>query len=119
MFKCGSDIVKVSRIEKLINEKEKSINKLFSEEEIKYCTVSNEKQKVLHFAGRFAAKEAIYKALSNTDILIKSWKDIEIISIGAKLSKPVVKIQGEINENIDVSISHEDEYAVAMAIYNY
>ena len=118
MYKCGTDIVKVSRIEEIIKNNPSFIEKVFSMDEIKYCRVNNEKQTALHFAGRFAAKEAIYKSVSGSSIKVDSWLDIEIINKDKKLSKPFVRIKGESNENIDVSISHESEYAIAMAIYN-
>ncbi len=117
MYKCGTDIVKVERINEILKNKKNIIDKIFTKEEIEYCSVSNEKQTALHFSGRFAAKEAIYKAVSGTNIQINSWKDIEIINEGKKLSKPIVKIHGIKSNNIDVSISHESEFAIAMAIY--
>lgn len=117
MYRCGTDIVKIERIQKLIKEKDMFIEKVFSHDEIEYCTVKSDKQTSLHFAGRFAAKEAIYKAISESSIVVKSWKDIEIINKEKKMSKPYVKINGEIIKNIDLSISHEEEYAIAMAIF--
>ncbi len=75
--------------------------------------------KYQHYAARFAAKEAIFKAISNLldnkyDI---NWQNIEIIN--DTLGKPNVNFNGiEIKElnSCDVSISHCKEYAVATAI---
>ena len=113
---CGTDIVKISRIKNLI-EDNKFLEKVYTEREIKYCNVNNLEKKAEHFAGRFAAKEAIYKAIPNAKNIIKSWKSIEIVSEDGIYLKPKVYIDGEFKNNIDISISHEKEYAIAMCIY--
>ncbi|MEG0073075.1 MAG: holo-ACP synthase [Clostridia bacterium] len=116
MHSCGIDIVKVSRIKDAIEANDKFIKKVYSDDEIEYCNVKNVDQRYLHYAGRFAAKEAIYKALTNSEIKPEAWNTIEIISLGGKLTKPIVRINGEILSNIDVSISHDTDYATAVAI---
>lgn len=114
---CGTDIIEISRIKTAIqNEKYDFIQRIFTEKEIQYCESKNE-SKYEHYAARFAAKEAIFKAISQLlnnkyDI---GWKNIEISN--TEDLKPIVnfvdfKLEG-IN-NIDVSISHCKEYAVAM-----
>ena len=113
---CGTDIVKISRIKDLM-ENEKFLDKVYTDREIYYCKVNNMELKAQHFAGRFAAKEAIYKAIPNSKNVIKSWKSIEILAEEGIHTKPKVYIDGFYKENIDVSISHEKEYAIAMCIY--
>lgn len=114
---CGTDIIEISRIKTAIqNEKYDFIKRIFTEKEIQYCESKNE-SKYEHYAARFAAKEAIFKAISQLlnnkyDI---GWKNIEISN--TEDLKPIVnfidfKLEG-IN-NIDISISHCKEYAVAM-----
>ena len=90
-----------------------------SKKEIKYCE-SRKNAKYQHYAGRFAAKEAIFKAVSELldDKYEISWKDAEILN--DKCGKPRVtftskKIE-EIIESIDISISHCKEYAVATVV---
>lgn len=61
-------------------------------------------------AGRFAAKEAVYKAAGIPSL---TWQRVEILP---EDNVPVVSIDGEKRRDISVSISHEREFAVAMAI---
>ena len=113
---CGVDIIEISRIKESIEQLgEKFLNKIFTSNEIEYCE-SKKKQKYQHYAARFAAKEATFKAISNQlhnkyDI---SWKDIEVKN--DKEGKPNLTITGinlEKIENIDISLSHCNEYAIA------
>ena len=118
---CGTDIIEIERIKKNIeNSKtgEAFINKVFTEKEIEYCK-SKKVQKYQHFAGRFAAKEAAFKAVSELleDKFSINWKDIEITN--DKQGKPVVtidKIDKSKIESIDISISHCKEYATAYVV---
>ncbi len=79
-IKTGIDIIEVDRIEKSINSLgEKFLKRVFTDYEIKYCNSKNN-MKYQHFAARFAAKEAVFKAISSSlrskyDI---KWTDIEI-----------------------------------------
>ncbi|WWC71664.1 uncharacterized protein I206_105622 [Kwoniella pini CBS 10737] len=89
----------------------------FTDEEIKYCTSAPDP--TASFAGRWAAKEAVFKALSvPSKGAGASLKDIEIISSG---SGPEVKLSGDAlaaagNKNIKVSLSHSDTSVVAFAV---
>ena len=113
---CGIDIIEIYRIKESIEKLGDSfLNRVFTENEIKYCE-SKKKQKYQHYAARFAAKEATLKALSwkIDDKYAICWKDFEIESNNQ--GRPMLKISGidlEDIENIDVSISHCKEYAVA------
>ena len=61
---CGVDIIEISRIEKAIERQgEKFLHTIYTETEIQYCE-SHKTNKFQHYAARFAAKEALYKALS-------------------------------------------------------
>ena len=113
----GTDIVSIPRIDKSVNssQSEKFINRIFSKNEINYC--SKKTNSVIHFAGRFAAKEAVTKALLSSEIIDSiSMKSIEIIS--GKNRKPEVNllIDKKLNMKCRVTISHTDEYAVAFAL---
>ena len=60
---CGVDIIEISRIEKAIERQgEKFLQTVYTENEIQYCE-SHKTNKFQHYAARFAAKEALYKAL--------------------------------------------------------
>lgn len=116
---CGTDIIEIQRVKEAIEELgEKFIDKIYTLEEIKYCESKN-KQKYQHYAARFAAKEAIFKAVSEIlqDKYEISWKDIEITN--NKEGKPIVKFiekKYKSIESIDLSISHCKEYATAMVV---
>lgn len=116
--KTGVDIIEIERIKSSIEEtKGKFCEKVYTEKEIKYCE-SKKAQKYQHYAARFAAKEAVFKAIS-TNLPNKSdihWKDIEILN--DVTGRPFVKILNkDIKfENIDVSISHCQKYAVSSVI---
>ncbi len=90
------------------------MKKIFTDKEIEYC--EKKEQKYEHYAARFAAKEAIFKAISlKTKEPIK-WKMIEITN--TKGGKPIVNFLEKIEklQAIDVSISHCKDYAIANAI---
>ena len=115
----GVDIVEVKKIKDAIKKWGKSfLRKVFTKREIKYCR--SMRFPYIHFASRFAAKEAIAKALG-TGLWRKGfkWTDIEII----KLDGGNVRVQALNNlknklksEEILISMSHCQEYAVANAM---
>lgn len=115
-IKCGVDIIEISRIKESIESLGvRFINRVFTEKEIEYCE-SKKNQKYQHYAARFAAKEAVFKALSwkLEDKYAICWKDIEVVD--NKQGRPSLNIIGmNLNdiENIDISLSHCKEYAVA------
>lgn len=116
---CGTDIIEVSRIEKSIEDMgDKFLERIYTEKEIDYCK-SRGKSMYERFAGRFAVKEAVFKAIS-TELENKyqiCWKDIECLN--DENGRPYITVYG-IDEkkigNIDVSISHCKEYAMANVV---
>ena len=114
MISIGTDIVKVSRIKDLLTTKEeKFLNKVFTEEEISYCNSNSEPE--IHFSGKYAAKEAVKKALLSNDLIEQiSLKDIKILNRDNK--SPYVVIEHIMELNYNVSISHEEEYAIAFVV---
>ena len=121
---CGTDIIEIPRIRQAIEDMgENFLQKVFTKKEIDYCE-SKKAQKYQHYAARFAAKEAGFKAISCLldDKFSISWKDIEVENnSGGRPSLNITKINGlEKIECIDVSLSHCKEYAVANVslIYN-
>jgi len=115
-IKCGTDIIEISRIKSSVDDLgEKFLSKIYTKREIKYCE-SKGKAKYEHYAARFAVKEAAFKAVSEEikDKFSISWKDIE--TINDENGRPKVNIlflKDSKVENIDVSISHCREYAIA------
>lgn len=113
---CGTDIIEIARIEESINKLgEKFLERVFTKNEIEYCESKNI-QKYQHYAARFAAKEAAFKAISwkIKDKYEICWKDFEVVN--DKQGRPKLNIIGislKGVENIDVSLSHCKEYAIA------
>ena len=117
----GTDIVEIVRIGKMIERHgELFLNRVYTEEEIRYC--QRRKQSYEHFAGRWAAKEAVMKTLGTGFIRGISWQDIEVAS--QESGRPAVRLHGGARErarNLDIaeiliSISHCRAYATATAI---
>ena len=113
---CGTDIIEIQRIQNSIEKLgEKFLNRVFTEKEIEYCESKN-KQKYQHYAARFAAKEAAFKALSwkIKDKYDIKWTDFEVLN--EEQGKPIIKIyciDYSGIENIDLSLSHCKKYAIA------
>lgn len=115
----GTDIIEVKRIEKAIFKNPNFIQKLFTENEIEY--LNSRKMRPEFVAGRFAAKEAVAKALG-TGIRGFEFRDIEIDK--DDLGKPMVFLKGEAkkigerlgNYKMHLSISHSKENAIAYAV---
>lgn len=116
---CGTDIIEIERIKQCIEKlKNTFVNKVYTETEINYCE-SKKRQKFQHYAARFAAKEASFKAISSKleDKYSLSWRDIEIQN--DKQGRPQLKVFGmDLGQiiDMDVSISHCKDYAVANVV---
>jgi len=110
----GTDIVDVKRIKASVdNYSARFINKVFSQEEQSYCNSKSNPE--IHYSGRFAAKEAIIKAMKSSGFEQKiSLKDIVIINNND--GSPYVKLDFNYQGEIKVSISHTHTHAVAFAI---
>ena len=113
----GTDIVSIPRLNKTINSSqgEKFKNRIFTDNEINYC--SNKVDSIIHFAGRFAAKEAVIKALlSSENTNSVKMKSIEIISGSNRKPEVNLLFNNERQLQCKVSISHTNEYAIAFAL---
>jgi len=108
----GTDIVEVSRIAKAIERwNDHFLKHVFSQKEIDYC--QGHKFPYPHFAGRFAAKEAVIKALPDVENL--QWTDIQIINDAA--GKPHCTVaNNNLKQTIHISISHTKNHAIAFAV---
>lgn len=115
---CGTDIIEIERIKESIEDErtgEAFVERVYTKKEIAYC----ESKKILkyqHYAARFAAKEATFKAISGQlqDKYSITWKDIEIIN--NEQGRPGLNLMGvdlKNIEDVDLSISHCKQYAVA------
>lgn len=115
----GIDIIEIDRIKKSIEKYgDRFLNKVFTAEEINYC--NSRFNKYQHYAARFAAKEAVYKALSSGWKQGLRWKDIEIIndSTGMPSINPLGKFQTFLTKDtqLKISISHSENYVTSVAI---
>jgi phosphopantetheine--protein transferase-like protein len=107
----GIDIVKVSRVQEVIRKwNDKFLNRVFTDKELNYAKGKATFVQIL--AARFAAKEAVIKALGIRSLI---FKDIEITN--KRSGQPHVKIfRQDLDCRISVSISHIEDYAVASAV---
>ena len=118
IYGIGVDQVDLNRVRKLLNKSQtKFENRCFTQNEIIYANRFNDPAKRL--GARFAAKEAVMKSLGKGWRQL-SWKDIEISGGG----KPKIILHGKAKElanelninNIHVSLSHEEDKAIAFTI---
>lgn len=115
----GNDIIEIERIRQSIERHGAHfLDRLFSAKEQEHCLKF--KDSAPHFAGRFAAKEAIAKALGTGFGAELSWHDLEIL--GDDHGKPTVHLSAEANKRFNnphilVSISHSASHATAVAIW--
>lgn len=114
MIHLGTDIVEVERIARLIKLwSDRFLERIYTPEEIDYCQMQARPQ--VHFAGRFAAKEAVKKAVysagHNTPI---AFNNIHITR--TEQGAPMVSIVELSNLEIKLSISHTANNAVATAV---
>jgi holo-[acyl-carrier protein] synthase len=120
----GIDIVEIQRVEDCINKYgDHFLKKVFTVPEIDFC--KRKKRQAVHFAGRWAAKEAFFKALSLECQSTASWKSVQILAPEDGGGKPVIDICGvELKGLIKsasiarfhVSISHERTFCTAFVV---
>lgn len=115
----GCDIIEIERIVRAI-KRESFIRRVFTAEEAAYCQRRGQ-QAAASFAARFAAKEAVLKALG-TGLREGSLQEIAVDNDG--LGKPLVQLSGHFAmlakqlgvKNIQISLSHSRELATAYVI---
>ena len=115
----GNDIIEIERVRQSIERHgQHFLNRLFTQKEQDYCYKF--KDPVPHFAGRFAAKEAVAKALGTGFGADLAWHDFEVL--GDELGKPEVHFTEAAKKkfgapHILISISHASSHATAVALY--
>ena len=114
-FFIGTDIVEVDRINNLLlRSGEFFKNRVFTTLEQKYCDKKSSPS--IHYAGRFAAKESIIKAVKSSGYKNPiPFKDIEILPSNSGV--PIVDLHFKIECECKVSISHTEFHATASALY--
>ncbi len=117
----GTDIAEIERIAAMIDRHgDEFLQRVFGPEEIAYC--AGHRNSAQHFAGRWAAKEAILKALGTGFTKGIGWNDLTILPMAT--GRPVVTLTGRARtladelgiDRVIVSISHGKNYAMATAM---
>jgi holo-[acyl-carrier protein] synthase len=108
-MELGADIVEIARIRSLAKRNPRFLKRVFSDEEIAYCR--GKKLQWQHFAVRFAAKEAVWKAFGDAKGL--SYRDITVSR--DERGRPWVNVKGKKAKSIKLSLSHSERYALAVA----
>lgn len=106
----GVDLIEVARIRRL-GRSRRFLSRVFTAEEIRYC--SSRRNKWQHFAVRFAAKEAVWKALGRSGV---RWRDIGVVRQDS--GRPEVRLRHKKFGRVTVlvSLSHTLAYAAASAV---
>ena len=113
----GIDIIEVARVRRVYERHgERFLNRVFTEREVQQC-----RGKVTRLAGRFAAKEAISKALG-TGIHGVAWREMEVVQL--RSGRPTVRLHGKAKARaellgisaFDVSLADLVEFSIAIAV---
>jgi holo-[acyl-carrier protein] synthase len=115
----GTDIVAVERLTRLLAEQPALAGRVFTARELSYCATRRRGGE--HLAARFAAKEAVLKALGTGLGARMRWTDVEVVN--HRDGRPRVRLHGEVDavarqrrmRHIDISLSHVPGLAVANA----
>lgn len=119
IYGIGTDMVEIIRIQKAIEKNPRFLQKVYTEEEIRYC--QRKKNPWQSFAARFAAKEAVSKAMG-TGLGKIGLTDIEVKNHAA--GQPQIVLYGNAKAfaqehglgRVHISLSHSEAYAIATAI---
>lgn len=121
-IRCGVDMIEIDRIKKSLESLGASFrDRVFTEREITYCE-GKKAAKFESYAARFAAKEAVSKALGTGIGEGVAWKDIEVLNEPS--GQPILVLHGRAKfffeklgtADISLSLSHCKSYAVAYAV---
>ena len=115
----GIDIIEIDRIKSNVEQHgDKFLSRVFTSNEIEYCLAKANKYQ--HLAARYAAKEAVYKALATGWQEGLSWQDIEITN--EPTGMPIANVSGKLKnffsdeKELKISMSHSRNYVTCVAI---
>jgi holo-[acyl-carrier protein] synthase len=114
----GVDIIEIARVRQSIETLgDRFLDKVFTSREREYC--SSKQNSFQHFAARFAAKEAVSKAMSTGWAGEFRWKDVEVMNDPS--GQPRITLSGPLKEllvraRILVTLSHSESHVVAMVL---
>jgi holo-[acyl-carrier protein] synthase len=116
----GMDATDIERVADAIGRYgERFVRRIFTEQEAAYCT--RRRDPAIHFAGRFAAKEAGMKALGTGHSQGVLWRDVEVVRIGGP---PELRFHGGAARRFEamggrssfLTITHSDTIAMAQVL---
>jgi holo-[acyl-carrier protein] synthase len=117
----GVDVVEIARIRSVLERlKDRFISRVFTPAEQQFC--SGHRDPTPHYAARFAAKEALFKAIGTGWAKGVTWLDVEVLR--ERQEAPILTLHGEAQRlsesmgvhKVHVSLSHSDQWAVAIVI---
>jgi holo-[acyl-carrier protein] synthase len=114
----GTDLIEIARVRRSLERYERFRDRCFTEAEQAYC--DSRPNPAQSYAGRFAGKEAVGKALGFGIARAFAWRDVEIVG----RPKPSVRLSGRVARwaervgagEIDLSMTHSRELAQAVAV---
>ncbi len=118
----GVDLFSVTRAEDEIDRPDHGLrDQVFTPEEIAYC--ESKRYPGQHYAARFAAKEAVFKALGGVALEGQHWREVEVHS-DPHTGKSRVCLHGDVKkaaatlgaEHVHISLSHARDWAVASVV---
>jgi holo-[acyl-carrier protein] synthase len=116
-YAVGIDMLAISRLQRVLERHDgRFLRRIYTPEEVAFC-----RGRVPELAARFAAKEAVMKALG-TGAHGVAWREIEVLP--DRRGKPLVYLYGRAQERadkiglraLDVSLTHERDFAVAAVV---
>jgi phosphopantetheine--protein transferase-like protein len=119
IYGIGIDLVKIARMKNVVEKwGNKFLERIFTEDEISYC--HERKEPYLSLAVRFAAKEALIKAIGSEVFIPLT--DIEVLN--NKEGRPYITVKGRLEEyfkkksieSCHLSLSHEKEFGIACVV---
>jgi holo-[acyl-carrier protein] synthase len=111
MIAVGTDLIEIERIRRALGRYAGFRERCFTEAERAYC--DSRPNPAQSYAGRFAGKEAVGKALGFGVARAFAWKEVEIVG----RPKPAVRLSLGVG-GVDLSMTHSRELAQAVAIAN-
>jgi holo-[acyl-carrier protein] synthase len=116
-YAVGIDVIEIDRVKRVLaRHPERFLSRVYTPEEVAYC-----RGRVSELAARFAAKEAVMKALG-TGARGLAWREIEILP--NQRGKPLVYLHGLARERaqriglrgVDISLTHSRDLAIAAVV---
>lgn len=118
MLTCGVDLIEVARVRRVAEKHgDHFLHRVFTPTEIEYC--APKPNPWLHYAARFAAKEALFKAVPPGILPALVWAEIGVVNGGA--GEPYLEFSGATQRHLDgwtfaVSLAHVRELAIATVV---